>query len=253
MREDRELSTRFGTMKYYIEGEGEEFAVMLQGWATDRSLYESVVKTLSKRYRVIFPAFHGFGESCEPIAPMSVSDYAEAVNLLLTFLGVRSALFFCHSYGGRVFYKLNALEVRYTEPTRVILCDVAGIVPKRSLFRRVKMRVFKLGKKLFPRLAEKLRSKAGSSDYNSASNTMKQTLVLAVNEDLRHLFPLINAPTLIMWGRYDSAVPLSDAYLIESSVADSAVVVFENSDHFPFITEEGRFLTVVRSFFCIDA
>ena len=81
---------------------------------------------------------------------------------------------------------------------------------------------------------------------------MKETLILAVNEDLRHLFPAVNASTLIMWGRYDDAVPLSDAYLIEAAVNDSAVVVFENSSHFPFITEEARFLAVVRSFFNIN-
>lgn len=252
MRENHEFSTRFGTMKYYVEGGGEEFAVMLQGWATDRSLYDSIVKTLARRYTVIFPAFHGFGESGEPNQPMSVSDYAEAVNSLLAHLGINRALFFCHSYGGRVFFKLNALEDRYTEPLQVILCDVAGIVPRRSLFRRMKMKIFKIGKYLFPSLAKKLRSKAGSSDYNAASETMKQTLILAVNEDLRHLFPSITASTLIMWGQYDDAVPLSDAYLIESSVSDSAVVVFENSSHFPFITEEARFLSVVRSFFNIN-
>jgi len=54
-----------------------------------------------------------------------------------------------------------------------------------------------------------------------------------------------------MWGRADDAVPLSDAYLIESSVADSAVIVFEESGHFPFITEQARFLAVMRSFFAI--
>lgn len=252
MRENREFSTRFGTMKYYVEGGGEEFAVMLQGWATDRSLYESIVKALARKYTVIFPAFHGFGESGEPNQPMSVSDYAEAVNDLLSHLNVKKADFFCHSYGGRVFFKLNALEDRYTEPVRVILCDVAGIVPRRSLLRRAKMRIFKFGKKIFPSLAKKLRSRAGSADYNAASETMKQTLILAVNEDLRHLFPSITASTLIMWGRHDDAVPLSDAYLIESAVSDSAVVVFENSSHFPFITEEARFLSVVRSFFNIN-
>lgn len=252
MREDREFATRFGTMKYYILGNGGEFAVMLQGWATDRSLYDSIVKVLAERYTVIFPALPGFGESPDPSAPMSVSDYAEAVNSLLAHLGIKRALFFCHSYGGRVFFKLNALEGRYALPEKVILCDVAGIVPKRSLARRVKMRIFKIGKLLFPTLAKKLRSRAGSADYNSASDVMKETLILAVNEDLRHLFPAVAASTLIMWGRYDDAVPLSDAYLIEAAVDDSAVVVFENSSHFPFITEEARFLAVVRSFFNIN-
>ena len=105
---------------------------------------------------------------------------------------------------------------------------------------------------MFPALAKKLRSRAGSADFNAATDVMKESLILAVNEDLRHLFPAISAPTLILWGRLDDAVPLSDAYLIEAAVPDSAVVVFDQSAHFPFITEEARFLAVVRSFFNIN-
>ena len=249
---DREFETRFGTMKYSVIGEGDEFAVMLQGWATNRSIYNGIVKELSKKYTVIFPALQGFGESSDPVAPMSVSDYAEAVNALLARLGITRAVFFCHSYGGRVFFKLNSLENRFTDPSLVILSDVAGIVPRRSLARRIKMRLFKIGKRLFPALAKRLRSHAGSADYNAASDVMKKTLILAVNEDLRHLFPSVSAPTLIMWGSLDDAVPLSDAYIIEAAIPDSAVVVFEQSAHFPFITEEERFLAVVRSFFNIN-
>jgi len=251
MRSNGEFSTRFGTIKYFTEGSGEDYAVMLQGWATDRSLYDGIVRVLAEKYTVIFPALFGFGESDEPREPMSVSDYAEAINSLLGHLGVKRAHFFCHSFGGRVFFKLNAMESRFTAPERVILCDVAGIVPYRSFAKRMKMKLYKLGKRLFPRLATAMRSKVGSADYNAASDVMKKTLVLAVNEDLRHLFQRIDVPTLIMWGRADDAVPLSDAYLIESSVADSAVIVFEESGHFPFITEQARFLAVMRSFFAI--
>ena len=253
-----DFSTRFGTMKYFVEGSGGEFAVLLQGWATKRELYDGIISLLAKRYTVVFPALHGFGDSGEPSEPMSVSDYAEAVNSLLEALGVKKAVFFCHSYGGRVFYKLNAMDGRFTEPARVILCDVAGIVPKKSLKKRIKLKVFRLGrrflewaplKKLFPNLLDSLRSKSGSSDYSAASPVMRETLVLAVNEDLSHLVPFITAPTLIMWGRADDAVPLSDAYFIESRLSDGAVVVFEASAHFPFITESDRFFAVTRSFF----
>lgn len=261
MGEEREFSTRWGKMKYSVSGNGCEYAVMLQGWATVRALYGEISSAVEARYTVIAPALHGFGESDEPIEPMSVSDYASAVNDLLTYLKIKRAVFFCHSFGGRVFFKLNAMEGRFTEPEKVILCDVAGIVPRKSLLARARIGLFKAGKsflslpfmkKAFPSAPEKLRSRSGSDDYRAASEMMKRVLVMAVNEDLRHLFPTISCPALIMWGRQDTAVPLSDAYVIESSVADSAVIVFEESGHFPFLTEKARFLAVVRSFFGIS-
>ena len=251
MRQDREFLSKFGTIKYFTEGEGKDFAVILQGWATNRSLYDSIVSALAEKYTVVFPALQGFGESDEPSSPMSVSDYAEAINELLEHLNIKKAHFFCHSFGGRVMFKLNALENRFTEPKSIILCDVAGIVPKKSLKTKIKVRFFKIMKHLSPRTAEKMRKKVGSADYNSASDVMRKTLVLAVNEDLRHLFPKIAVPTLIMWGRADDAVPLSDAYLIESAISDSAVIVFDYSSHFPFLTERERFIPILKSFFNI--
>ncbi len=251
MRADREFLSRFGTIKYFTEGNGSEYAVILQGWATKRSLYDKIATVLAEKYTVIFPALQGFGESDEPKEPMSVSDYAEAINELLAHLGIKKAHFFCHSFGGRVLFKLNAMDDRFTEPDRLILCDVAGIVPKKPFSVKVKVRIFKIMKHFCPPLAAKMRKKVGSADYNSASDVMRKTLVLAVNEDLRHLFGKIEAPTLITWGRFDDAVPLSDAYLIESSVSDSAVIVFEQSSHFPFLTEEARFIPILKSFFNI--
>ena len=257
MMEFSELTILGVKIKYLTAGEGEEFAVVLQGWATKSDLYSGVVSTLAAKYRVIFPLLPGFGESDEPESSFEVSDYARLVNRLLTLLGVKKAVFFCHSYGGRVFYKLNAMEDRFTEPASVMLCDVAGIVPKKSLKTRLKIKAFKLSKRIFstrlgrfffPDAVENMRAKSGSSDYNSASPVMRETLVRSVNEDLTALIPKVGCSALILWGVKDDAVPLSDAYIIKDAISDSAVIEFAESGHFPFITEAPRFLAVVRAF-----
>lgn len=256
----REFVFEENTVKYLTAGEGEGYAVILQGWATKSELYSSVIDTLAEKYTVIFPLLSGFGESAEPKSSFCVSDYARLVNTLLSELGVNEAVFFCHSYGGRVFYKLNAMEDRFARPTSVILSDVAGIVPKKSLYKRTKIKLYKLSRRIlstkimrffFPDAVEELRRKNGSADYNSATPVMRETLVRSVNEDLSHLIPLVDCPALIMWGVDDDAVPLSDAYRIRDSIKDSAVIEFAESGHFPFITERPRFLAVMRSFFSI--
>ena len=261
MGDQKIIDTRFGAVKCFISGRGEEYIVMLQGWATLHSLYDPIVESLSEKYTVIFPALLGFGESAEPAEAMSVSDYTDMTNEVLMALGIKSAHFFCHSFGGRVFFKLCTLESAAVTPVSVVLTDVAGIMPKKTLIKKLRIRAYKLGRRIletkacrffFPDALESLRERNGSADYNSATPVMRATLVKAVNEDLSHLFCRVQAPTLILWGKYDSAVPLSDAYVIESAISDSAVIVFENSDHFPFITERARFIAVLRSFFKID-
>ena len=258
MKNWREITFDNVKIKYLTLGEGEEYVVVLQGWATKSELYGDVLSTLAEKYTVIFPALPGFGESDEPDRSFCVSDYAELVNRLLRELGIERARFFCHSYGGRVFFKLNAAENRYTEAISVVLCDTAGVVPKKSLYKKLKIKLYKLGRRIlstraarffFPDALEELRRKNGSADYNSATPVMRETLVRSVNEDLSHLFCQVTCPALIMWGVHDDAVPLSDAYIMNDAIADSAVIEFEQSGHFPFITEKARFLAITRSFF----
>lgn len=247
-------------MRYLTAGEGDENIVLLQGWATDHKVYALIITELAKKYRVIFPLLPGFGGEREPKEAMSVSDYADLVDRLLRSLDISNADFFCHSYGGRIFFKLSASEDTFTKANKVILCDVAGIMPKRSAREKFKAKFFKLRRRiysnavirfLYPTLLDELNAKSGSEDYRNATPIMRRTLVLSVNEDLRGLIPSVKASTLIMWGKNDDAVPLSDAYFIESAIPGSAVVVFEKSGHFPFATEWQAFRSVMSSFLII--
>ena len=129
------------TVRYLVAGTGEESLVILQGWATDYKVYSLIITELAKKYRVIFPLLPGFGGEREPKAAMSVSDYAELVDSLLRSLEIKCADFFCHSYGGRIFFKLSASEGSYTRANKVILCDVAGIMPKKSLATKIKVKL----------------------------------------------------------------------------------------------------------------
>ena len=137
-----------GSLRYLTAGEGDEVAVVLQGWATEYKVYSLIISELMKKYRVIFPLLPGFGGEKEPPLAMSVSDYAILVDALLRHLDVREADFFCHSYGGRVFFKLSASGSFFTRPRRVVLCDVAGIMPKRSLGYKIRVKLFKFTRKL---------------------------------------------------------------------------------------------------------
>lgn len=246
------------SIRYLTVGDGDKFAVILQGWATDFKVYSLIASCLAQKYRVIFPLLPGFGGEREPAEPMSVSDYAELVDALLRHIGVERAVFFCHSYGGRIFFKLAAKEDAFTAAEKIILCDAAGIMPKRSFLSKLKIKAFKLTRRilstavmrfLYPELLPELLAKSGSDDYRNSSPVMRRTLVLAVNEDLSPLIPLVKAPTLIIWGKNDEALPLADAYTMEKSIEGSAVVVFEKSGHFPFATEWVGFRAVMSSFF----
>ena len=247
-----------GKIAYARYGSGEKLLVILHGWGCNKELFASVAEHLSRRYTVVVPDMPGFGESPEPKRPFSVGDYAELYVEFIKSLGFDSVSLLGHSYGGRIILKLFSMERLPFTIERVCLADAAGIRPKKSLGQKLSLLFYKGGrrilslpplKRLFPNAVENWRKKRGSADYNSASEIMKKTLVLAVNEDLTHCLKNVTAPTLLFWGDKDDATPLSDAKIMEKKIPDAGLVVLNGGTHFAFLENTPYFLRVADAFF----
>ena len=243
-------------INYIDEGSG-EVVVLLHGWGSNITLFQSMTKLLSSKYRVIAMDMPGFGESDEPSTPWNVDNYVDFVIKFLKNFDVKSAVFLGHSFGGRVIIKMFERKSLPFEITKIILADSAGVKPKKTLKQKAKIKTYKIGKAvlnfapvkaLFPDALDKLRSKSGSADYNAASPVMRQTLVRVVNEDLTHIFPKVTPPTLLIWGENDTATPVSDACLMEKLMPDAGKVVFPNCGHYSFLEKQFEFNRVLASF-----
>ena len=82
---------------------------------------------------------------------------------------------------------------------------------------------------------------------------MRRCLVMAVNEDLRHLLPEIKQDTLLIWGDKDTATPISDAKIMESMISGSGLVVLNGCGHFSYLEKPAVFKNILRSYFKIGA
>lgn len=246
-------------INYVCEGEG-ELVLLLHGWGSNITLFNSMISLLSQKYKVIAPDMPGFGESDEPSEPWSVDDYVDFILEFLKEFEFEKITLLGHSFGGRVIIKMNSRDLPF-EVERVILVDSAGVKPKKTFRQKVKQRLYKMFKwvlalaivtKLFPNALENLRKRNGSADYNAASPIMRQTLVKVVNEDLTELMPNVKCPTLLVWGKNDDATPLSDGELMEKLMPESALVSFENAGHYSFLEQQALFLRVLASFMNIE-
>jgi proline-specific peptidase len=65
--------------------------------------------------------------------------------------------------------------------------------------------------------------------------------------DVRRRLPEIHVPTLITSGRYDEATPLI-AQTVQSGIAGSKWVIFENSSHMAHVEEADRYMQVLTEF-----
>ena len=75
----------------------------------------------------------------------------------------------------------------------------------------------------------------------------RQCMVLALGEDLTHLLPRIVTPTLLIWGRDDTATPLSDGKRMEALLPDAGLVELPGG-HYAFAESFGTCARVLDSF-----
>ncbi|MDR1928343.1 MAG: alpha/beta hydrolase [Oscillospiraceae bacterium] len=245
---------------YTQAGEGEA-VLLLHGWGTDQSLFAPLIQLLAKRCRVLALDFPGFGQSPEPSFAWSLEEYADCVLRFLQALGIERCSLLGHSFGGRVILKLAARRLPSPKLQKLILVGAAGIKPEQSKKASLRQKRYQMGKRLltlppvralFPEALEALRRRHGSADYRAASPLMRQVLVKTVNEDLAPLLPLIQPPTLLIWGRNDTATPLADGRRMERDIPDAGLVILENAGHYAFLERQAQFLRVIASFMQID-
>ena len=244
-------------VNYIDEGEG-EIILLLHGWGANITLYSGIIKVLSQNHRVIAFDMPGFGKTTEPTKPWCVDDYVNFVMKFIASFGFTRFGIVAHSFGGRVFFKMNAREGLPFAIEKAVLIDSAGILPKKSLGQKISLRCYKIGRTimstkllhfLYPDAVDNMRRRRGSADYNNATPTMRATLVKVVNEDLEPLMHLVKCPTLLIWGDRDTATPLSDAKRMEELIPDAGLVVCEGAGHFSFTEAAPKVHGALTAFF----
>ena len=246
-------------INYKVSGpeDAEHALVILQGWGTEMGLYDSVAAAVNDSYRVVQFDMPGFGASDEPREPWNVDAYADFFCRFMEELGIRKAVLFGHSYGGRVIIKLAARDDLPFEIEKIVLADSAGVMPERTASQKFRVRMYKIKRNfltskpvhaMFPEVIDYWMSKQGSEDYRNASPMMKKCLVMAVNEDLQHLMPLVKQETLLVWGDLDTDTPISDAHRMEEKMPNAALVVLEGTNHYSFLYKPLEFRNILRAF-----
>lgn len=232
-------------------GRGEPVLV-LHGWGGRIESMAPVISCLSDRFAVIALDLPGFGESPVPDGVWGTADYAEFISDLCTERGIERARFVGHSFGAKVAIYLSAIHDRLAE--KLVLTGSSGLTSAPSLKVRAKRTVSRVARAAgrFGPTGERLRSavykRIASQDYRDAG-PLKPIFVKVVNEDISHLLPRIIAPTLLVWGTEDDAVPVAHARMMEELIPDAGLVLFEGAGHFAYLDEPQRFCRIVRHFF----
>ena len=243
-------------INYIKKGNGKA-VLILPGWGITVNTYMSLINSISTYSTVYCLDMPGFGDSQEPNTSWNLDNYVTFVIDFLKDQNIIEVDLIGHSNGGRIIIKLMSQKNVKFKVNKIILIGSAGIVHKKTLSQKLKIKTFKICKKFlelkpikatFPNLISKLKNSFGSEDYRNASPVMKQTLVQLINEDLRDLLPNISIPTLLIWGVNDTATPISDGEIMEKLIPDAGLIKVENCSHYVFLERPGYVNKIISTF-----
>ena len=98
------------------------------------------------------------------------------------------------------------------------------------------------------KLKEKALNKFGSDDYKSSPEVLRKTMNIILNEDQKGIMPNIKAPTLMIWGDKDTAVPINRAYELNKLIKNSKLIVYENCTHYAYLEKLDEVCNEINNF-----
>ena len=229
----------------YNDNNKKDTLVFLHGWGQNIQMMMPIAEPFNKECNILVVDLPGYGQSSEPTSIWTVYDYAECINELVHELKIKNPILIGHSFGG----KISLVYASKYKTKKLVLfgSPYCKEIQKLSLKTKVLKQLKKVpGLKKLEGFAKK---HIGSEDYRKASPMMRDILVNTVNLDITEDVKEIKCPTLIVWGEYDEAVPLSRAYELEKLIDNAGVVVYEGCTHYAYLENLGQTINVLRSFF----
>jgi pimeloyl-ACP methyl ester carboxylesterase len=257
------VQTRLGPIAYETCGDGPTL-VLLHASPGSRRDYEAVLPRLAARYRVVALDWPGYGDSPAPTPPerASAPAFADALEDAVDVLGLGGAAFIGNSVGG-----FAAARFAITRPTAVralVLVNTGGFTRHNALTRafcrlRGLRRVARALAVPWARLLLRRRTPTVRAMLVAAAAHARDDAAVAVNaalwrsfatpdHDLRAGAAAIVAPTLLVWGRRDPAVPLrSDGRAAHAAIAGSTLIPLDVG-HSAQAEDPDAFLAAVEPF-----
>ena len=170
-------------IEYTEKGEGIP-VLLLHGWGSSYDVYGGVISALCDRCRLVAVNFPGCGGSDTMKEPWTLDDYCDFVLKFMKEVNLDNPIMIGHSHGGRVILKMAAAGL--VSPTKIVLLDSAGLIPKKSLKQKCRAKSFKAIKRVLTlpglkghteNLLDKARRHYGSADYNAAPEVLRKTIL----------------------------------------------------------------------------
>lgn len=260
--------------RYWQAGRDGPPVVLIHGLGASAEIWSANIGSLATRHRVYAPDLPGFGRTEKPgWMDYSPGAYSRFLLDFMTALGIERAALVGHSLGGGV--ALRAILDDTGRVDRLILLSSAGLGPDVSLPLRIASlpffdRIFfKPPLPVFTRFLHRLvfDPPAITADFarlyyemffqpasvRAFTGILRTIATLrgarpGVLESIRAGLGTITAPTLILWGRQDRILPVSQALDAAGRIPGARLHILERCGHMPNVEYPGEFNRLVLEF-----
>ena len=195
----------------------------LHGWGTSGKDFNKI----ESHFDSITIDIPGFGKSKPFTQSFSPKSYAE---YLIKLIPDSVDIIVGHSFGGRIAAHLSQMQ-NYKK----IVIIASPLIRKNKHNKRFSVfKLYKLMNKfniISNQRLDELKNKYGSEDYRKANKVLKDTLVMAVNDDLTEILPNISTKVELIYGQDDLVVPVNVGVDSSSIIPDSELTIIPNEGH----------------------
>ena len=252
--------TIYGQKIHYVEAGSGPNLILLHGLGGSSQVWQFNIGPLAEKYHVFVPDQIGFGKSDKPLVNYRIRTYVDFLDQFCKQLKIDRPTLVGNSMGGWI-----AAIYAATYPDRVdklVLADAAGYAPPKDFDTRVffalnpttreGMKI--LSAKVFYNKAfltdaaidQAMAARLGAGDGFTIKSITES--IIRGEDFLDDVVKTIKHPTLIVWGRQDGLIPLSEGERFHKDIAGSTLIVFDQCAHVPNIEKAGEFNAAVIKF-----
>jgi pimeloyl-ACP methyl ester carboxylesterase len=250
----------FGQKIRYVEAGSGPAVILLHGLGGSSQSWMFTVAPLAEKFHVIVPDQIGFGTSDKPVINYRVRTYVDFLNEFYKQLKIERATLVGHSMGGWI---AATFTIAFPEKVdRLVMADAAGYAPPanfdlKSLYglnpstregmKELTAKVFFNKTFTTDAMVDQFLAQRMSAGDGYTINSLIESV--GRREDfLDGQLDKIKAPALIVWGREDGLVLLSDGERLKKEIVNSKLIVFDRCGHFPQVEKAGEFNAALLEF-----
>lgn len=252
----------FGAKINYIEAgdPAKPTVILLHGLGGSLGNWQTNIPAIAQNYHVIALDQIGFGKSDKPSLKYRVGTYVDFLDKFMAELKIERASLVGNSMGGWV---AGLMAVKYPNRVeKVVLADAAGILPANfneadiyQLNNSTRDEIRANLKLIFANpmlqnneaLVDQFMTARVASNDGGTINSLIES-IMRKEDFLNGRLGDIKKPTLIIWGKQDGLLPVSNAYLFNKGIANSELVIFDGCGHVPQFEKAADFNKKVLEF-----